>query len=81
MHVTVKFFSHYRERAGTDRLGVDLSAGATVSELVQKLSEELKSPTLANEPVILMVNHKHALPETGLKNGDEVLFLPLLSGG
>jgi molybdopterin converting factor small subunit len=81
MHVTVKFFSYYREMAGTDRLTVDVAEDATVGQLVHVLSEELQSPTLSQEPVILMVNHRHALPETRLEDGDEILFLPLLSGG
>ena len=57
MHVTVKFFSFYREMAGTDRLAVDVAEDATVGQLVHVLAEELQSPTLAQEPVVLMVNH------------------------
>ena len=81
MQVIVKFFSFFRPITGTDRLSVDLVEGATLAELLNLLSEKFDSPSLASHPAIMMVNHKNALPETILREGDDVLLLPLLGGG
>ena len=81
MQVTVKFFSFFRHIAGTDQLSIDLPEGATLAGLLNALREKLDSPSLTNEGVIMMVNHKNASPETILREGDDVLLLPILGGG
>jgi molybdopterin converting factor small subunit len=81
MQVTVKLFAHLRNIAGTDRLRVDLNEGATVAELLDHLSKTIDSPALTDNSISLMVDHKNAVPETTLKDGDEVLLLPIIGGG
>jgi molybdopterin converting factor small subunit len=81
MRVTVKFFTYYRSIAGTDRLTVDISDDANVAELVEKLRSQFDSPSFTLERAMPLVNKKRAIPETVLKEGDEVLLLHLMSGG
>ena len=81
MEVTVKLFAHLRTIAGTDRLRVDLDEGATVAELLDHLSKTIDSPALTDNSASVMVDQKNAGPETILKDGDEVLLLPIIGGG
>ena len=81
MEVTVKLFAHLRTIAGSDRLCVDLDEGATVSELLDHLSKTIDSPALTDDSASVMVDQKNAERETILKDGDEVLLLPIIGGG
>lgn len=81
MRIIVKFFTYYRSIAGTDRLAVDLSDNVTVAELVEKLRSQFDNPSFTLEKAMPLVNKKRAIPETVLKDGDEVLLLHLMSGG
>ncbi len=81
MQVTVKFFSFFRPIAGTDQLSIELPEGATLTELLDSLSEKFASPSFRTDAAMIMVNRKNAFPETILKEGDDVLLLPVLGGG
>jgi molybdopterin synthase sulfur carrier subunit len=81
MQVTVKLFAHLRNITGTDQLRVDVNEGATVSDLLDHLSKTIDSTALTDNSTSVMVDHKNAEPETLLKDGDEVLLLPIIGGG
>lgn len=81
MKVTVKLFAHLRSIAGTDQLRVELDEGATVAELLQHMSKTIDSPALTDNSTSAMIGHKNAERETILKEGDEVLLLPIIGGG
>lgn len=81
VQVTVKLFSYFRRIAGTDRLAVDLVEGATAADLMDVLSRKLDGAALTHGSASLVINHRHALPEATLQEGDEVLLLPIIGGG
>lgn len=81
MQVTVKLFSHFRRIAGTERLAVELFEGATAADLIDVLSGKLDGAGLTDRSASLMINHRHAVPEAALNDGDEVLLLPIIGGG
>jgi len=81
MQVTVKLFSYFRQIAGTDQVSVDLFEGATVADLLGLLTRRLDSTALTDRSASLLINQKRALPEATLKEGDEVLLLPIVGGG
>ena len=82
MTVTVRLFAILRERAGGDRVELELPDGATVADALEALS---KIPTLegllARIPVQMAVNRDYASPETVLSRNDELALIPPLSGG
>src|SRR5712691_11049912 len=82
MTVTVRLFSLLRERAGSDRVQLELAHGATVADALQALSE---IPSLAGVlerlPVQMAVNRDYASPPTPLYPDDELALIPPLSGG
>jgi molybdopterin converting factor subunit 1 len=81
MHVTVRLFARLRELAGASELRQELPDGAMAKTAWESLVRAC--PALAEyEPAIsCAVNEEYARLTTPLKNGDEVAFLPPVSGG
>jgi molybdopterin converting factor subunit 1 len=81
MLVTVRLFARLRELAGTSELRCELPEGASARTAWEWLVAG--RPALREfEPAIsCAVNEEYARFTTPLKNGDEVAFLPPVSGG
>jgi molybdopterin converting factor subunit 1 len=79
--VRVRFFAGHRDIVGLAELPVDLEAGATVGALWAQLTE--RYPRLAGYTgrLLFAVNQQYAQPATPLAAGDEVSFIPPVSGG
>jgi molybdopterin synthase catalytic subunit len=81
MNVRVLFFASYREIAGADELRVELPAGAVAADLVARLRERGESWARLPPSPALAVNLEYAALATPLREGDEVAFIPPVSGG
>jgi molybdopterin converting factor subunit 1 len=82
MTVSVRLFSILRERAGRDRVELQLDDGATVADALQALARRPSlSDVLARLPVQMAVNRDYATPATPLAEEDELALIPPLSGG
>ncbi len=80
LRVAVRFFAMYRERAGVSHTEVDLPDGASPAQLLAHLRSEY--PSLPSEaPVLIAVNSEYVSDEAVLQDGDEVAFIPPVSGG
>jgi molybdopterin converting factor subunit 1 len=81
MKVKVKFFAILRERAGTSEFIKEIQEGSTVADLWGALQRDY--PTLAVPGIRLLyaVNRDYVTPERILKDADEVVFIPPVSGG
>ena len=77
--VKVRLFASYREAAGTNRLDVPLPTGARVGDLLELLAERV--PTLKMAKGMIALNQVYVGPEVELHEGDEVAFIPPVSGG
>ena len=80
MRLTVRLFAGLRERAGTDRLVVELRGGATVADLLDAMAGTAVGP-LAPRACVVAVNRRYAGPGDPLAEGDEVALVPPVSGG
>lgn len=82
MTVDVRLFAILRERAGRDRIEVELAPGSTVADALAALAAE---PALAGVverlPVTMAVNRDYASADTELRAGDELALIPPVSGG
>ena len=79
IEVTLRCFAAVREARGTGTLTVDVPAGTTAEGLRQLLAE--RAPQLLRVPVAYAVNRDYARADTVLAAGDEVAFIPPISGG
>jgi molybdopterin synthase catalytic subunit len=80
--VSVRLFSILRERAGRDRVELQLDDGATVADALEALARlPSLSDVLGRLPVQLAVNRGYATAATPLAEEDELALIPPLSGG
>src|SRR3954447_10437035 len=80
MTVSVRLFAGLRERAGTDRLDVELPDGATVSELLEALAGTPVGP-IGPRQCVVAINREYADARQPIAAGDEVALVPPVSGG
>lgn len=81
MQVHVKFFAIFREYVGLKEDWREIEPGTTVQELWNHYTANAKNPRVANIRAAFSVNQRLAKPETVLNGGEEVGFLPPVSGG
>ncbi len=81
MRVRIRLFASLREAAGREVLELLLEPGATAEAAWRRLAEQ--HPALADRRPSLAaaVNRSYAAFDTPLRDGDEVVFLPPVSGG
>ena len=82
MTISVRLFAILRERAGKDRIALELDTGATVDDALAALAREpgLAEP-LDRMAVAMAVNRDYASGDTELHAGDELALIPPVSGG
>jgi molybdopterin converting factor subunit 1 len=81
MRVRVKLFASFREAAGKAESVVDLQPGTTVGQLWDSLVEAQPRLGPLSQSAAFAVNRRYARPNATLSDGDEVAFLPPVSGG
>ena len=81
MHVTIRLFARLRELAGGSELSRQMPDGSSAGDLWQRLVSEFPALGDHTSSISLAVNQEYARPATVLRDGDEVAFLPPVSGG
>jgi len=81
MRVTIRLFGRLHDLAGASVLERDIDAPATAAGAWQRLSAEVPALAPYAQSVSVAVNADFARMTTGLEDGDEVAFLPPVSGG
>ena len=81
MHVTVRLFARLRDLVGAGELQRDVPAGATVASVWEALVRDYPAIAPYAESMSCAVNAEYARMTTTLREGDEVAFLPPVSGG
>ncbi|NHC38672.1 molybdopterin converting factor subunit 1 [Bacillus sp. MM2020_1] len=74
----VLFFAHLRDAVGAEFLSVD-AGGKTVAELKAELSAKYNLPKM--DTVMTAVNEEFAANDEVIRDGDEIAFIPPVSGG
>ncbi|AFZ66249.1 molybdopterin converting factor subunit 1 [Deinococcus peraridilitoris] len=78
MNVTVLFFARLKREAGTEQVHVELPPGSSARDLAAGVSEQ---HGVSLQGCMIAVNEQYATPDTLLRDGDEVAFLPPVAGG
>ena len=81
MRVTVRLFARLRDIAGAAELSREIAAGATIRSVWQQLAGEYPELRPYERSISSAVNADYARMDQVLREGDEVAFLPPVSGG
>lgn len=81
MTITLKLFAAYREALGSGELLLEVAPGTTVAQVLTRLVQD--HPELGRWQTVTRfgVNQAFVSAETPLQQGDEVVFIPPVSGG
>lgn len=79
--MTVKLFASLREAVGSAQLQLELSEGATLESAFARLAEEHAGLAARRKSLAAAVNRRYAPFDTALADGDEIAFIPPVSGG
>ena len=81
MRVRVRLFASLREAVGTSEVELDLPEGATAETAWQRLADAHATLAPRRARLTAAVNRRYALFDVPLRDGDELVFVPPVSGG
>jgi len=81
VHITVRLFARLRELAGTGELRREVPDGSTALDVWNGLSRDYPAMADYTKAISVAVNEEYARLTASVRDGDEVAFLPPVSGG
>jgi molybdopterin converting factor subunit 1 len=81
VRVTVLLFARLREIAGATELTREVMPGATIRSVWQQLVGDFPDLARYDRTISSAVNADYATLDQPLRDGDEIAFLPPVSGG
>lgn len=81
IRITLKFFAIVRERLGKSEMTLDLPEGSTIADAQQQVYELAGEAAPLVQRSMTMLNQEYASPQEALSDGDELAFIPPVSGG
>jgi molybdopterin converting factor subunit 1 len=81
VNVRLLFFAVLRDIAGTDATTLSLSDGTSARDVWQSLVREHEKLAAFTHPPMIAINEAYADPDTVLRDGDELAFIPPVAGG
>jgi molybdopterin converting factor subunit 1 len=81
VRVTVRLFARLRDIAGAAELSRDVAPGATIGSVWGQLVQEFPDLADYERSISAAVNADYARMDQTVRDGDEVAFLPPVSGG
>jgi len=81
MRVTVRLFAIQRELAGAREVALDLGDGATIERAWEAVVDRLPALAAGRASMRFARNGDYADASTALADGDELAFIPPVSGG
>ena len=81
MRVSVRLFARLRDIVGAGELDREVPAGTSVQALWDDLSDDFPDIRAYTGSMSSAVNAEYSRMDVELRDGDEVAFLPPVSGG
>ena len=78
--ITLLLFAAYADALGRSSMRLQMSPGATVSELLEQI-REIEGAEQLPPSVLVAVNEEYATRDRVLEAGDEVALIPPVAGG
>jgi molybdopterin converting factor subunit 1 len=81
VRVKVLFFGRLKDVVGQSEEGLDLNDASTIEQLFAQYAQRIPELAKYRSSVVASRNQEFAAWDTPLHSGDEVAFLPPVSGG
>jgi molybdopterin converting factor subunit 1 len=81
VHVTVRLFARLRELTGASELRREAPDGCTARDVWDGLAREFPALAEYTTAISVAVNQEYARLTASVRDGDEIAFLPPVSGG
>ncbi len=81
MRVTIRLFARLRDIAGAPELQREIAPPATIGTIWRRLVAEYPAMAAYESSISAAVNAEYARMSASVADGDEVAFLPPVSGG
>jgi molybdopterin converting factor subunit 1 len=81
LHVTVRYFAGHRDITGRAEERIELAPGATLGELWELLIERYPRLRAYSGRLLYAINQEYGSLTAELHDGDEIAFIPPVSGG
>ncbi len=81
MRVTVRLFARLRDITGASELARDVAPGATIGDVWRQLAGEFPELASYERSLSSAINADYARMDQVIGDGDEIAFLPPVSGG
>ena len=81
MQIRLKLFAAFREAVGQRDVTQTVADGTTVAGLIAQVLDVYPALVPLMQTSMVMVNQEYSPPETALRDGDVVAFIPPLGGG
>jgi molybdopterin converting factor subunit 1 len=81
MQVKIRLFASLRETAGVREASLELVEASTAEDAWGRLAEDFPALARRRPGLAVSVNRAYARFDAVLREGDEVVFIPPVSGG
>jgi molybdopterin converting factor subunit 1 len=81
MRVTVRLFARLRDIAGAADLNRDVDSGATIGTVWRQMVRDFPDFAKYERSISCAVNADYARMDQAVHDGDDIAFLPPVSGG
>ena len=81
MRVTIRLFARLRDLAGSGELRREIPGPATVQTVWRSLATEIPALGEYERTLSVAINAEYSRMAAAVQDGDEVAFLPPVSGG
>jgi molybdopterin converting factor subunit 1 len=81
MKVRLLYFAVLRDITGSSGTDLDVPEGTRAADVWQRLRNEYARLADYTQPPMTAINESYASPESILRDGDELAFIPPVAGG
>lgn len=81
MNIQVRFHAQLRDLVGATQLDVDLAAGSTVTDLLEKIYEQKPVLRGSDKSILVGAGVEFVERDYALRDGEEISIMPPVQGG
>ena len=81
MKVRLLYFAVLRDITGKSESELSLADGTSAGDVWKSVREQYQQLAGYEQPPLIAINETYARPETLLRDGDELAFIPPVAGG